>query len=477
MRHCTSITVPTRSQTRVLQFALRPYVNPPYTTDADRVFKNPRRKLSHELLGTPVRWPPLLALCLLLIGGNAVTHAAPFGFFDPRSMAMGGAGVAAADSANAVHFNPALLAVYQQYKDDSGNSRFVVPALGAEWSDSTWNLVELQAQDTAADLAAAINAYNAAPTASSALGVASAANTLSAAIVDATAEALFFDLNSSVVVGIPSLRQGGAFYMNARAVASGEVAYSSADQQLLQQYVDGLTFIATGGAAGTPAPELIGDQGELLDQTNDLSSSARATGWLVGEAGVATADEVELLSRAVYWGVTPKIQSLSAIDEVENAALGTVKVERDATYRFRMNMDAGAAIDLQPNLRAGVVVKNLFPTTLTTQLGNEVKLQPQLRAGLAYRTARATLAADVDLAPNASLAGEPDTQHVSFGAEYAALSWLRGRAGYMHNLADVSTTGLWTAGIGISGWSMDLDIAYGASSQRQAASLRLLFRF
>lgn len=392
-------------------------------------------------------------------------------------MAMGGAGVAAADSANAVHFNPALLAVYDQYKDESGNSRFVVPTLVTQWSSSVWDLVRLQTDDIANDLAAAIHRYNATPGAATASTGASTAAMLSQALVDSASVGLSFDVNSSIAVGIPSLRQGGAFYVNGRAIARGSVVYSGPDQQLLQRYRDSLTFIATAGAAGTPAPELFDEQGQLLDQVDQLTSSAQATGWLVGEAGVAIADENEFFGRALYWGLTPKIQAISAIDEVENAALGTVKVERDASYRVRMNMDAGFAVDLRPALRAGVVVKNLFPTALVTRLGREVELKPQWRAGAALRRGGLTLASDVDLLPNRSLAGEADSQQLSLGVEYAVFSRLRARAGYVHNLADISTSGMLTAGLGVSLASMDLDLAYATGTQSQAASLRLLFRF
>ena len=46
-------------------------------------------------------------------------HAAAFGTFDPRSMAMGGAGVASGTSANANFFNPALLAAARTDEDFS----------------------------------------------------------------------------------------------------------------------------------------------------------------------------------------------------------------------------------------------------------------------------------------------------------------------------------------------------------------------
>lgn len=390
---------------------------------------------------------------------------------------MGGAGVAVADSANAVHFNPAMLAVYDQYKDDSGNSRFVVPTLAVQWSDTVANLVDLQSSGIVDNLVANIDRYNAAPGASTASSVAASAGGLSQALIDAASDGLFFDANGAVVVGIPSLRQGGAFYVNGRTVAGGQVTFSGVDRQLLQQYIDGLTFIATSGAFGTPAPELFDAQNQLLDQTGELNSSARVTGWLVGEAGVAIADESELFARTLYWGLTPKVQGMSSIDEEENAARGTVKMERDASYRFRTNLDAGVAIDLRSDLRAGMVIKNLFPTRLETQLGRVVEFEPQWRAGLGWHRPRLTLAVDLDLMPNQGFGGDADSQQFAAGGEFTILGWLRARAGYIHNLADVAETGIVTGGLGVSIWSTEMDLAYAAGAQSQAASLRLLFRF
>ena len=58
-----------------------------------------------------------LGLASLLVTHQAL--AVPFSSFDPRSFAMGGAGVAAGTSANAVFFNPALLAAATQDDDFS----------------------------------------------------------------------------------------------------------------------------------------------------------------------------------------------------------------------------------------------------------------------------------------------------------------------------------------------------------------------
>ncbi|HFC54222.1 MAG TPA: hypothetical protein ENJ43_07285, partial [Gammaproteobacteria bacterium] len=43
-----------------------------------------------------------------------IALAAPFGTFDPRSLAMGGTGVASGTGANASFYNPALLANEQR---------------------------------------------------------------------------------------------------------------------------------------------------------------------------------------------------------------------------------------------------------------------------------------------------------------------------------------------------------------------------
>ena len=53
----------------------------------------------------------------LLIGSLGAAQAMPFGTFDPRSMAMGGTGVASDTSANAAFFNPALLATANKDED------------------------------------------------------------------------------------------------------------------------------------------------------------------------------------------------------------------------------------------------------------------------------------------------------------------------------------------------------------------------
>jgi hypothetical protein len=41
----------------------------------------------------------------------------PFGIFDPRSIAMGGTGVASGTDSNASYFNPALLAAAKRKED------------------------------------------------------------------------------------------------------------------------------------------------------------------------------------------------------------------------------------------------------------------------------------------------------------------------------------------------------------------------
>lgn len=61
----------------------------------------------------PLKLALVSALCL----SSSVAFALPFNSFDPRSMAMGGAGVAVGSAGTAPFFNPALLAVTKDEDD------------------------------------------------------------------------------------------------------------------------------------------------------------------------------------------------------------------------------------------------------------------------------------------------------------------------------------------------------------------------
>jgi hypothetical protein len=392
-------------------------------------------------------------------------------------MAMGGAGVAAADSANAALINPALLATYASYKEASGNSRFVLPTITAHWSDANKDVADLHTENYDGKLSDTINAFNQQPLPKNAQAVADAASDLDSALNKIANDELIADAQAALVIGIPSLWQGGAFYVNTRVVGSGHIDVTDADRELLTAYEEGLTYVATGGSEGASHPELFTSGGQLRDLTDTITSSARARGVIVSEAGVSIADQVVLFERPVFWGLTPKIQNVSTFDYLEKVTEGGVSVHRESRYHMHVNVDGGLALDDARGVRYGVTLKNLLPTSMETDLNHSIGYYPQLRAGVAYHYQQVLFAADLDVLPNRALADEPDSQQLALGAEYGPRPWIRLRGGYVHNLQDIGTMGLLTAGMGLFGGGTQLDFAVGWSRDERGAALQLLFAF
>ena len=60
-------------------------------------------------------------------------YAMPFGTFDPRSLSMGGTGVASATATNAVFYNPALMAQFEYNEDEGRTSEFIFPVISVQF--------------------------------------------------------------------------------------------------------------------------------------------------------------------------------------------------------------------------------------------------------------------------------------------------------------------------------------------------------
>ncbi|MFU8838515.1 MAG: plasmid transfer protein, partial [Thiohalomonadaceae bacterium] len=72
-----------------------------------------------------------IAMGAVLLASYGITQAAPFNSYDPRSMAMGGAGVAVGNAGTASMFNPALLAA----SHDKDRFAILIPVAGARAFD------------------------------------------------------------------------------------------------------------------------------------------------------------------------------------------------------------------------------------------------------------------------------------------------------------------------------------------------------
>ncbi len=405
--------------------------------------------------------------------------AVPFGSFDPRAMAMGGAGVAAGDSANAVFFNPSLLAQYQTRKHRARNSHFVFPVSSVSASQTAVDIADLARDQPEQVFSDAIATYNANPGQTTAAGVLNASRALQNDLRPIANESVFFDGLFGLVIGIGDRREGGAFVLSRRFVGDGIVNETAADEQLLADYIEALDFIVSAGASGAPHPELFDAGGNLLDQTGSLTSTATAKGLALTELGIAMSWNVELFHHTVDVGFTPKFVQGSTYEYtavLANSQQSSASLE-DPDWHF--TLDVGLSKAMNDRFKVGVVVKNLLPMAFATQSGGRINIEPQLRAGAAYRSAQwGYWALDLDVLTNPAIGDGDDTRYLSLGGEWPLKRW-RLRGGYKQNFAGRGGFAKWTltAGIGYDFTAGNIDLAYIDSGPERAAALQVSSRF
>ena len=400
--------------------------------------------------------------------------AAPFGIVDARSLAMGGAAVAAAESKNASFYNPSLFAAYDVIEERGRNSRLTSPLITLRFADVIRDLSRFSQADLEGNLRNAITAFNADPGPQTAGEVAAAAQGLQSNLDLVVGKVLSFDAHVGLLLGLAGKRNGGSFFFTTRAFASGLVDLSPGDAQLLDDYVQGLTFLATGGAQGEARPALFDGNGQLLDQTGSLDSRAAGRGLSVSEIGVSLAGEFRIAGQSLLLGVSPKIQAISSVDFVQNVHTDRVTFDSDSDRKVGLNMDLGVTRIWSPQWRAGLVIRDVFRKKIKTSLANTVALDPQIRAGVVYRdqSRRLTVAMDFDLWPNQPVSIEEPAQSAGLGIEKYLGSWLAVRGGMSANVRDWSATAGLGIGAGAYFGQSFFDVGYFRSRTARAASIQ-----
>ncbi len=425
---------------------------------------------------------PILRLIVVFLFSfyPLAVSAVPFGSYDPRSIAMGGAGVASGNSANAVFFNPSLLAQYTSRKHRARNSNYVFPVVSLSVSKVAEGIADLADNNPEQVLSNSIATYNASPNQATAEGVLTASRNLQNDLEPVANESVFFDGMVGMVIGIGDRREGGAFVISRRFVGDGLADQTAADKQLLADYIEGLDFVVSGGTSGAPHPELFDVNGNLLDQTDSLTSTATGRGLLLTELGIAMSWGVELFRNKIDVGFTPKFVQGTTYEyngALGNSQLGTTERKENEDWQF--TMDVGMSKTLSDKLKLGLVVKNLVPLDFSTKSGGNIKIQPQLRAGAAYRSAKwGYWALDVDMLENKSIGGGDNTQYLSLGGEWLVKAWAL-RAGYKQNIVGRGdfAKGVFTMGTGYHFMTVSFDIAYINSGPERAVSLQMSRRF
>ena len=423
---------------------------------------------------------------LCLVGMQLSAQAMPFGVSDSRTLGMGGVGVATATSLNASFFNPAMLAQYKVRKELARNASFTAPPfdLYVRYSKTLEELDNFHRDDLDGQLSSAIANFNASTTVSEAQNLAqpviSSSQQLQAGLDKLTKGPFALDANFGFAIGIGGNLEGGALMINFRTVGDGVIVETPEDRALVQKYIATVSYFAeTGTVVGAPNPELFDAGGQLIDQTGNLTSSARGTLIAVAEFGMSFAHNVEWFHQQFAIGFTPKTVRVTTYDVEANATQQSLADNQDLAYDWKFNLDLGLEKQINTAWRAAAVVKNLIPQSLKTALNNEVQLNPQWRAGVAYTQHWGILAADLDLVPNDPVGAGDENQNLGIGGEWFISYPFHLLAGYQYNLkaSGDHKKGLISAGFVLQSRYLHFALTYGESAAEKAGALTLAYRF
>ena len=431
------------------------------------------------------RRAPLFRIYLAVLVSllSSATHAVSFGDFDPRSLAMGGAGVASATSANAAYYNPALLAMFSTRKESGKNSEFIAPALTGRYVQSLETIDDIDNDNPDQDLVDAINTFNVSPNVQNAEAVLQAANNLDNELNDLLKGPVHADASAGIVLGIGHKYEGGSIMINRRWVGDALIENFESDLQLLNTYVEAMRYIEAGGnpvTASTLFPDVFAGDGTLLDQTDNLTSSATGGALLVTEIGMSMAKKMSIAGQRFAIGITPKVMQVTTYDFIADATSGGITNDAEDEHEdWNVNLDIGVARQFDAQWRGGLVLKNIRKLTYSTSLGNKIEIEPQVRLGVMHKSHAGLYALDLDVVKNQPVRRGSESQMLALGGEWRILRHTGLRAGASKNLAGVDDGEkiLYTLGVhwDILGGMIDLMLA--KNSFESAAGLQGGFRF
>ncbi|MEQ1814755.1 MAG: conjugal transfer protein TraF, partial [Candidatus Nitrotoga sp.] len=405
--------------------------------------------------------PLKLVLFSALLASSSATIALPFNSFDPRSMAMGGAGVAVGDAAMAPFFNPALLGVTKDEDDFS----VVLPILGVrvyDPEDFSTSVDNFQQGNFVNRLQASINAFNLTPSTLGATAIATDTTALNIQLATLDGKPIQAEFGAATVIGIPGKKYGGAFFASGSGALGGVINYR--DSQTLTALAEVVPQAAACPnaaclqALANTNPGIINANGTVAFTPANLQSKTNIRGVVKAETGISLARELTIREQSLAIGLSPKIVKVLMFDVVTNVNTDPTLTGDDYRAEYtNFNFDLGMAKNHKNGWRSGLVVKNIIPysydfkrapTAGATPVptGAKMELRPQARVGVSHSNSWSTVALDVDLTRNDPAGLEDKSQYIALGGELDAFGWAQIRAGYradlVNNARNVASLGL-----------------------------------
>lgn len=430
------------------------------------------------------RYFRILCSAAVLSLSNNTLYALPFSSFDPRSMAMGGTGVAVDDPSTAPFFNPAMLTS----SDSSKKFAFEFPVIGARIYDpanmrsnlptlstdiNSMNSAISSVQTLVSTLSATtVNAGNAANVQGQLTQLqqnltttAANINQVNSLLSSLSNKPIQGELGAATVIGIPGKEWGLAVYADAWGAMGGTVEYKDgATLSALSGSVSGMSSsLATvtnncssqsGTAQATCLSNALGTlQSTISVPTTSLASKIHIRGVAVDEAGLSISHGLVTNDHAWSFGITPKVMQLRLFDALLAANNGTSTsglIANDYLANYStLNFDAGIAETYLNGWRTGLVVKNVIPHTFDFKQaltsggtpvadGSTLNMNPQIRTGVSYENKWSSVAFDLDLTRNNPAGLENQSQFAGVGGEINISDMTQLRAGYRYDMINPS---------------------------------------
>jgi F plasmid transfer operon, TraF, protein len=376
------------------------------------------------------------ALCAILIFLGLIipaqAMALEFVSVGPRSMGMGGAGVAVTTDSLATYWNPAGLAMTQTVDIRAQIGGQVIDRLGI--ADAIQDLEKFDSNDVSpTNLAKAQD-------------IANRINRPGATV----------SINGSAGLYFKGHLGEHAFGFNVSNVPTGG-GFVSSPVQALQP-----------GGLGTP----ISLSGTMSLRALEVRQAAVSYAYAFSDKMFSIGVTGKFLQGASYNG-SATLTGGTDVKITDNFGKGTLSTA--------FGIDVGAIYRPSSWLRFGLVAKDINQPTFDDIGGREIKLTPQVRGGVAINPySSLTLTADVDATSNKTFVPGVKSQVLSLGAEQTILSeFLSFRLGAFKNMKDAGTPFIPTAGLGLRIFAFRADVGGGYDFREQGAlvsgSLSLTF--
>ena len=389
------------------------------------------------------------------------------GAVDPRSIGMGGAGVAAANGLNAVYQNPSALAGLPKEKF-ALEAPFSLRLL--DEGDLTKNLDTLNIN--ANNLSRAMASFQTSPTQVNAGLAASALTNFGNSMGLVSQKSLMGSIYGGALLALPKPTFAFALKLDAKAEFGGVFNYANSDQIQINSLASSLNACSLNAANCTPLTG-VGPNGQITN----LASDYKIRGVVIGEVGVTAARHIDDWA-GIDLGITPKLMKITSFDMISGAQSGNASAtsksgnqKNDSAFNLDLGVSKQYTSDKGNVVKTGVVVKNMFSKTIKTALGNTIDIAPQVTVGGAYGTGWFTGTMDVDVIKNKALVAgfTKESQFVRLGAEFDAKGWAQVRVGYRHDLAG-NYAGLPSIGLGLNLKVLSADLSLAAAGKKEVVA-------